>query len=103
MATLYITELSDVGYTRSNTLNMGLIEVMPPLTIQQVTVSTSSLASAAFNSGTTVIHLYADTSCGFTFGTNPTASAATSARLPTGGTRYFAVPPGGSFKVAAIQ
>jgi hypothetical protein len=103
MATLYITELVDLGYVGRNGKMDIQAEVMPANAVQQVAITASSIQSAAFAQGTQCIHLYADTSCGFTFGTNPNASAATSARLATGGTRYFVVPLNASYKVAAIQ
>lgn len=102
MATLYVTELTGVGFTGPNGVSNVLVEPAPPNALQLIAIGSSSVASAAFGQGTQVVQLFTDTACSFTFGTSPNASAATSSRLAANTTRYFSVPPNASYKVAVI-
>lgn len=99
MATLYITEFSDisVSFVRGN---LAQIATQPPVVDQTpVAISGASAQSAAFNANTTLVRIHTDSICSILFGTNPTA-ATTNARLVAGQTEYFGVAPG--MKVAVI-
>lgn len=96
--------LLDVGeYMINNRANLGQgvpSGVEPALAYQQLSISGSSVQSAAFNAGTRIVRLHADAPCRVAFGTNPTASVGASLRLNAGATEYFNVQPG--HKVAVI-
>lgn len=102
MATLYITEFADVGRVGMYGPEPLQIVAQPAKTVQIVTISTSSSSSATFAQGTQIVRLHTDAVCGVTFGTAPNASAATSSRMASGSTEYYAVPLNASYKVAVI-
>jgi len=102
MAILYVTEFSDMARPGTYGQDSLAIPQLPQKAIQQVTISSSSIASAAFGQGTQFIELHADAIVAVSFGTNPTASAATSFRMAAGERRLYGVPLNGGFKVAAI-
>lgn len=102
MAYLYITELKDIAIGHNGN-PMPTVGKMPPVAEQQVGISGSSAASAAFNSATRFVILSSDVTCSVTFsptpGATPTA-VTTSYRLAAGVPVMFGVNPGD--KVAAI-
>ena len=77
--------------------------VATPATAQQaVAIGAVSVASAALNSGTSIVRLHAEAICAVAVGgAAPVANATNSARLIAGQTEYFAVKPGD--KIAVIQ
>jgi hypothetical protein len=93
MAVLYISE-----YTQ-NTIDLPVVASEPSTASQAVTFTTST-QSAAFRNDTRLVRLHTDTNCFVKFGTNPTATTATDARMAANQTEYFRVFPG--HKVAAV-
>lgn len=70
-----------------------------PIATQQVAISGSSVASAAFNAATGFVMINASAACSLAWGTAPTA-VATAERMSAGETRFYTVNPGQ--KVAVI-
>jgi hypothetical protein len=91
MSNLFVTEF--VGEYNG-------IPVQPPLAEQKITISGTSAQSAAFNSLTRVVRVEVDAITGVTFGSNPTATTATSARMVAGESEFYHVQ--GGLKVAGI-
>lgn len=100
MATLYITELQNLGSAANNfTVEVAYWQ---PLAEQTVAIGGSSTQSNAFNSATRYIRVHTDSICSIETGsTNPTATA-TTARMVAGQTEYLGVNPGGGWKIAVI-
>ena len=73
----------------------------PSLVIQNVTFTTSSAQSAAFNSKTRFVRIISDVDARFVIGENPTASASESSLISAGAPEYFGVNPGD--KIAIIS
>lgn len=75
-----------------------------PLAQQTIAVGPASAQSAAFQPNTNLVRLNNDTggACCVQFGTNPTATT-TTMRIGPNSEEYVRVPPGQSFKVAAIS
>ena len=92
MAKLYVTEFREMNYGAPDVA--ALVDQTP------VTFTTST-QSAAFAANTTLVRLHTDGICSIAFGKNPTATT-NNLRLTAGQTEYFAVPPGSSWKVAAV-
>lgn len=99
MATLYITEFSNIGVPANSTQSQ--MAAQPPIVEQTVALGAASVQSSAVNASTKFVRLFTDTICGISFGTNPTAVAG-SARMAANTTEYFAIPQGQSYKIAAI-
>jgi hypothetical protein len=78
---------------------------MEPALVEQTAITTSgtSQQSAAFNAATELVCVQTTSIVRYKFGTNPTASATVSSRLPAGQEKTHAVPKGQSFKVAVID
>jgi len=93
MAVLYISEYPQ------NAVDVPTL-VQEPSTVSQAVTFTTSTQSAAFRSDTRMVRLHTDTNCFIKFGTNPTATTASDARMAANQTEYFKVNPG--FKVAAV-
>ena len=101
MATLYVTEFSDVLKGIGAGQNVGQIALAPgPVASQKFTISGTTAQSAAFNSATRFVRLQTDTACYVIFGSSPTALTAQSMPLAANAPEYFAV--NGGDKVAAI-
>ena len=98
MAFMYIEEFAEMGIVQRNEYP---IAKQPPLARQQIAIAAGSTASAAFNSKTRFVRLHVDAICSYRFGEAPTA-VATDSRLAANQTEYFAVEPGGNWKVANI-
>ena len=100
MAILYVTEFRDWGQ-----LSAGDIPRAPFITVQQVSITSSSKTSSAYNNATHVVRLHADTTCAVQFGTSgsvPTATTTGSMRLSANNIgEYFEVNPGDSLAVIA--
>jgi hypothetical protein len=101
MSVLYVTEFSGVA---SSQLGGSYTQVSrePPLADQTVAIGVSSVASAAFNTSTTLIRVHTDAICSVAIGATPTA-AATNRRMAANQTEYFGVPQGLNFKIAVIN
>ena len=99
MATLYITEYSDVAIASLGTFTQIALE--PKVANQTVAIGGGSTASSAFNAGTRLVRLHTDAICSVDFGTAPTASA-TTRRMAANQTEYFGVPVNSAYKVAVI-
>jgi type IV pilus biogenesis protein CpaD/CtpE len=96
---LFITEYRDLARdTGHNHIAAGM---EPAIAEQTITVSASSTQSAAFNAQTSFVMVHAQEATCLKWGTNPTA-VTSAQRMAAGETRYVGVPPGKSFKVAAI-
>lgn len=99
MAKLYVTEFSDMGQTVRGSAPIAAIN--STTTDQTPVTYTTSTQSAAFASTTVMVRLHTDSICSIAFGTNPTATT-NNFRMAADQVEYFAIPPGQSYKVAAI-
>jgi hypothetical protein len=99
MATLFVTEFQHASAVGPGRTPMP-IAMQPPLAEQAVSFTTST-ASSAFNTLTQFVRLYASADCHIQFGTSPTATTSLM-KLKADAVEYFAVPPGASYKVAAV-
>ena len=97
MSKLYISEYAELPVSKNGQLIQA--PIMPSITTQVVTFTTST-QSSAFNASTKFVRIHSDAICSFLFGTNPTATTS-SPRMVAGATEYFAVSPG--LKVAVID
>lgn len=97
MAKLYITEFNKTARVDMNTTDYP----EEPGTDQTPVTFTTTTQSVAFAKGTKLVRIHTDSICSIAFGTDPTATTG-SRRLIAGQTEYFAVPPGQSYKVAAV-
>lgn len=98
MAVVYITEFSGTG---SASQQMIPAAQWPPLASQTVAIGATSVQSAAFNAGTTLVRINTDAPCSIAVGANPTATAALQ-RFSGGATEYFTVNPNSALKIAVI-
>lgn len=95
MANLYIGEAERLW--RDGTGHIVPVFPGPPVASQKVSFTTAT-QSAAFNSRTRVLRLYADAACHIAFGSNPTATA--SSERFAADTEYFrAVQPSDKLSV----
>ena len=99
MAILYVTEFAAIG--RDTAGKQTLLPTEPPLAEQTAVIGVGSVASSAFNAGTSLVRIHTDAICSISFGATPTATA-TNRRMAANSTEYFAVPIGYSYKVAVI-
>ncbi len=100
MSELNITEYGQLGRDASGyTVPVG---EEPALAVQNVSFTSSSIQSAAFQGKTRFVRVVADIDTRISFGENPTAAATTST-LPAGAVEYFGVKQGRNHKVAAVQ
>jgi len=99
MATVYITEYARQGRDASGFQMVVADE--PPVANQTVAITAGSVQSSAFNALTRFVRVSTDAVCSIEFGDNPTATTSTR-RMPANTTEYFAVPQGGSYKLAVI-
>lgn len=100
MATLYITEYTEIGRDRqAASIQSGLED--GTRVNQTVAIGGSSVASNAFNANTRMVRLHTDAICSIDFGKAPTATTAKS-RMAANTTEYFSIPLGASIKVAVI-
>lgn len=98
MAKLYITEYRRLGTDKTNrVIQTG---ENPPLTTQVLTISGTSLQSAAFNQSTSLIRVHTDSVCSIEINLDPTATT-DSLRMSAGSTEYLAVT--GGLKIAVIS
>ncbi|WP_395451179.1 hypothetical protein ACHMW7_16135 [Aminobacter sp. UC22_36] len=100
MADVYITEYATLARDAHNYIILAGKE--PAIAEQQIANPVASTQSSAFNAQTAFIMVHASAAAHIAFGTNPTA-ATTKHRLGAGETRFYGVPVGQSFKLAAIN
>lgn len=103
MAFLCVTEYAEIAIGPAG--RVGQMPMGPAIATQGVANAGASTQSTAFNARTRMVRLHTDTICCYEIGTNPTAvtiGAGMTSRLAAGQTEYIAVPPGLSFKVAAV-
>lgn len=98
MATLYVTEFS--SQSQDGRGWPVAIPMQPALAVQALTIG-AEVDSVAFQAGTRIVELHADTACHFEFGTAPTATTSKQ-RLEAGQVKHFGVPGGQSYKVSVI-
>lgn len=97
MAKLYVTEYANMGETLRGAPPIAL----EPELAEQVVTFTTTTQSSAFNASTRFVRIHTDSICHIAFGASPTATTS-KRRLAIDQTEYFAVPPGASYKVAAV-
>lgn len=95
---IYINEYANLGAT-ANFDDLVAAPYCVPIATQQVAISGSSVASAAFNARTFFVMINASAACSLAWGTAPTA-VATAERMSAGETRFYTINPGQ--KVAVI-
>lgn len=92
MATVNVTELSDIGGGMPGMADEApIINATSVGTMQSITIG--STASSAFGASTSYVELSTDTACHVAFGTAPTSSDA-SFMLPANTPRQFGVKKG---------
>ena len=100
MATLHITQYANLA--RDSRGNVMPIAEEPALASGTLTYSTSA-ASSAFGANTRYVYVQTDgTKAHVAFGTSPTATATSNLIVADDG-RFFSVPAGQSFKIAAYD
>lgn len=99
MAILYIAEYSRAADNSLGGFNQIADEAS--LQAEQTVTFTTTTQSSAFNAATRFVRIHTDSICHILFGTNPTATTGKK-RMAANTTEYFAVPPGASYKVAAV-
>jgi hypothetical protein len=97
MATLYITEMGGLGSGGGD--EYAQVGYMPATAEQTLAIGGSSVASAAFNTGTRIVRLHTDAICSIAIGAAPVATAV-KFRMAAGATEYVGVQSG--HKVAVI-
>ena len=105
MGTLNIREyevLGGGGLRNDSRVEMQIAQE-PAVTGQQVTTSGTSAQSAALNSKTKYVRLETNVDIYLEFGTNPTAASTSALKMYATDVEYFAVNPGASIIIAAIN
>lgn len=103
MTFLCVTEYAELQIGPAG--RVGQIPLSPPLAEQGVANAGASTQSTTLNAKTRMVRLETDSICCYAIGTNPTAvaiGAGMTSRLVAGQTEYVGIPPGASFKVAAV-
>lgn len=98
MATLWITELRGVAAVGAAVTQAP---IMPPLATQAL-VFTTSAQSDALTNATELVRVVASAACHIAIGADPTATTSDT-YLVAGSAEYFAVPPTGTLKIAAVE
>lgn len=107
MSVITITEYATIAIPQVGGLS-AQVPQEPPLAEQAITITASSVQSAAFNAQTTLVRINIDgtAAAAITFGTNPTAAIPSagsgSQRVSPNGSQFHGVPKGAAFKVAFI-
>lgn len=103
MAFLCVTEYAELQIGPAG--RVGQIPLGPALATQGVANAGGSTQSTVLNAKTRMVRLETDSICCYEIGTNPIAvaiGAGMTSRLAAGQTEYIGIPPGLSFKVAAV-
>lgn len=96
---LFLTEYRDSAKdTGSNFIAAGL---EPSVAEQAMTLTGSSTLSAVFNAQTSFVLVHAQEAACLSWGKSPTA-VTTKQRMAAGETRYYGIPAGMGFRLAAI-
>jgi hypothetical protein len=95
---LDVTEYSNLASSGRGAVVMAGQE--PAVANQQVAIGVASAQSSPFADTTRFVRVHTDVACRIAFGSNPTA-AASSMRMPAGGTEFFGVSP--NLRVAVIS
>lgn len=98
MATLYVTEYSDMGVSLAGRTPLQIAQA-PGLAQNNVVIGAGSLQSSAFNTSTRYIRVHTDAICSVAISSNPTATTA-SKRMAADQTEYWGVVAG--HKIAVI-
>lgn len=90
MASLYITELTNVGFHKQADAHSppAQIAILPAVNSQKLTIGAGSVQSAAFDFKTNYVRLHADATCSIEVGINPTATT-NGLRLAANVPEYF--------------
>lgn len=96
MASLFITEYSDLGFVGSFSNHLIHAPSAQSLLAEQtIAIAASSAPSVAFNAKTKFIEMVADVDCAIAFGTTNAVTANTTQHyVPAKTTRYYAVQAG---------
>ncbi|GAA4108779.1 hypothetical protein ACFFTN_01385 [Aminobacter aganoensis] len=100
MADIYITEYATLARDGHNYLIAAGKE--PSVAEQQIANPATSTQSSAFNAQTAFIMVHASAAAHVAVGANPTA-VNNRHRLGAGETRFYGVPQGAGYKLAAIN
>ena len=95
MATLYITEYKQIATAYP-------APQVPAVAAQTVLITSTSTQSNPFNAATTFVEITCDADAFLAFGTNPVITGPATL-IPADTTRYFGVPAGQNYKVAALS
>jgi hypothetical protein len=93
--TEYVNSAKDTG---SNFIAAGM---EPSVNELALTLTSSSQQATVFNAQTSFVMVHAQEAACLAWGTNPTA-VTTKQRMAAGETRYYGIPQGRGFRVAAI-
>ena len=94
MATLYISEFSGNAYTGSHSNQpVPYPSASAILAFQNITISSSTAQSAAFNAATRLIKVCSDTNCWLNFGGSSVTATVAQDYLPANTVVYYAVSP----------
>lgn len=100
MADVFISEFGGSGPLVSKKYGNDFPQA-PSLAEQKVTIGATSAASAAFNSGTSLVRVKAMAACHVVVGGSAPVATTNSMPMANGETQFFNVKPGD--KVAVIQ
>lgn len=100
MATLYVTEYSQLGFVGTYPTQLIQAPAGVPIVEQHIQVGSNSVTSAAFDPTTKFIRVVTDTAANLAFGAAPTA-VTVSHYLPVGAVVYYAVGAGSKIAVIA--
>ncbi|TIU71776.1 MAG: hypothetical protein E5V64_06485 [Mesorhizobium sp.] len=100
MANVFITEYCKLGMDQQGKMVLAGFE--PAVAEQVIANPVASTQSSALNALTTFVMVHVDAAAHVKFGANPTA-VTTAGHMSAGETRFYAVQPGQSIKIAAIN
>ena len=102
MSTLTIIEGQGVGLQAGGNAQQAMM--LPFVTLQRVTFTTTAGYSAALNTNTSLVRLYADANCSVLASTTSSAAvtSVTGVNLASSTVEYFAVPPGGTIYLSVV-
>jgi|SRR6185369_8299318 len=98
--TLFVTEYAEAGTLAGSGVPVGFA---PPITNNNISIASGSVASNAFNANTRMIRVHNDATNAAVWikiGAAPTAAVTTDARMVANQTEYFQVNPGHKIAVA---
>lgn len=101
MATLYVSEYTQLGYVGNSPTQLIQAPAGPPLVEQHIQVSVSSVLSSAFNAKTKFIRVVSDTACNLAFAASAPVAATNAHLLPANTVVFYAVAAGSVIAVIA--